>query len=83
MEHHELHEKIADTINVVRNTPETSQINVNTSIDKNNTAVQDVEAAIKTIVQKTTSDPYFDRLVKEIIGDIIVYVIACFSDILF
>lgn len=33
-----------------------------------NTAAQDVEAAIKNIVQKATSDPFFDKVVKEVIG---------------
>lgn len=61
---------MADTINVVRNAPEhIDQTDSNTCIDKNNTAAQDVEAAIKTIVQKATSDPFFDKLVKEVIGN--------------
>lgn len=34
-----------------------------------NTAAQDVEAAIKNIVQKATSDPFFDKVVKEVIGN--------------
>lgn len=70
LEHHDLHEKLADTINVVRNTPEKQKITPTT--DKNNTTAQDIEAAIKTIVQKTTSDPFFDKLVKEVIGNFVV-----------
>lgn len=71
LEHHELHEKLADTINVVRNSPEQpNPSNISCNTDKNNTAIQDVEAAIKTIVQKATSDPFFDKLVKEVIGKV-------------
>lgn len=74
LEHHELHEKLADTINVVRNSSSEIQKDeeekAESSIDnKNNTASEAVEAAIRTIVQKTTSDPFFDKLVKEVIGN--------------
>lgn len=74
LEHHDLHEKLADTINVVRNTPAKQKITPAT--DKNNTTAQDIETAIKTIVQKTTSDPFFDKLVKEVIGNLVLFVFA-------
>lgn len=83
LEHHELHEKLADTINDVRNAPEPPSLsNDSSTADKNNTAAQDVEAAIKAIVQKATSDPFFDKLVKEVIGSLEVFVFVL-SKILF
>lgn len=65
LENHELHEKIAENINSVRNsTGESTTVTEQFS----NVAVQELESTIKTIVEKTEKDPIFDKLLTEIIG---------------
>lgn len=63
---HELHEKIAENINLVRNSSDETFNLTEDNVDKN--ASKAVEAAIKTIVQKTEDDPLFEKIINEIIG---------------
>lgn len=66
LEKHELHEKIAENINLVRNSNDEPFNITEENVDRN--ASKAVDAAIKTIVQKTEDDPLFERLINEIIG---------------
>ncbi|EEZ97475.1 transcription initiation factor TFIID subunit 3 [Tribolium castaneum] len=66
LENHELHEKIAETINIVRNTPETGRAATEEHVSAG--ASKELDALIKTVVQRTEEDPVYNKLIDEIIG---------------
>ncbi|XP_044261882.1 uncharacterized protein LOC123009557 isoform X2 [Tribolium madens] len=66
LENHELHEKIAETINIVRNTPETGRNTTEEHVSAG--AAKELDAIIKTVVQRTEEDPVYNKLIDEIIG---------------
>lgn len=69
MDSHELHEKIAENINLIRNSGDGSNLHTNTNeIVSNNNASQAVDSAIKAIVEKTENDPIYEKIINEIIG---------------
>lgn len=70
LESHELHEKIAENINLIRNSSEGSNLQVSQDEVSCNNASQAVDCAIKAIVEKTESDPIYEKLINEIIGKI-------------
>jgi hypothetical protein len=69
LESHELHEKIAETINIVRNTPEMAKPVSDEHISAG--ASKELDAIIKTVVQRTEEDPVYNNLIDEIIGEIL------------
>lgn len=67
LENRELHEKLAEAINTTISTSLTSTSSASPAEEKN-TISQDIDTAIRTILEKTASDPLFDKLVEDIIG---------------
>ncbi|XP_063907156.1 proteoglycan 4-like [Zophobas morio] len=66
LEKHELHEKIAETINTVMNTPEVAKPVTDEHISAG--ASKELDAVIKTVIQRTEEDPLYNKLIDEIIG---------------
>lgn len=76
LEHTQLHEKIAENINRVMRTPGDGVVEPQIHLDANldippttcDSMMQELDQAIKTIVDQTEQDPLFERLLDEIIG---------------
>lgn len=66
LENHELHEKLAETINDVFNSPDKSK-NVNNDKNKDG-ASNEFNETVKTVVRRTEEDPIFEKLIDEIIA---------------
>ncbi|KRT79276.1 hypothetical protein AMK59_8260, partial [Oryctes borbonicus] len=61
LEHTELHEKIAENINLVIKTTETNKA-------AEEKLCHELDSAIKAIVERTEADPMFERLIGDLIG---------------
>lgn len=65
LENKELAEKLAKTINMVRNTPESAK---KTDESVGAGAYTEVDNTIQTVLKKTEEDPIFNKILDEIIG---------------
>lgn len=67
LEKTELHERIADTINSVRSGPDQTKIVDEPTISSG--AALELEALIRTVVERTEEDPIYNEVIHDIIGD--------------